>query len=255
MASIEAVRTREANLLATHPHSGRADRTDAGIVIAGGSICQPRLLDRFLRRELSGASAEHLERRIVLRPLVRETGTGIRLGGVGEVLRSRHEFVYSLGAHVGTGRRRDACSAEQAQPENPIAGARESVVQAHPPESVSAPGSSPVSELVPSSSLGGSGVPVVPSSGSGPVSPPSTVVSAVGPESVEVDLDKEALEKIGISRRTWFRWLKENIVEDVAHKDRKGWRLFTEEDIARISSFAYNLKMPLNKDEPNSIVK
>ena len=33
---------------------------------------------------------------------------------------------------------------------------------------------------------------------------------------------KEALERIGISRRTWFRWLQENIIEDVEHKDRKG---------------------------------
>jgi len=59
---------------------------------------------------------------------------------------------------------------------------------------------------------------------------------------------KEALERIGISRRTWFRWLQENIIEDVEHKDRKGWRLFTEEDIERISNFAYNLNTPLNQD-------
>lgn len=52
---------------------------------------------------------------------------------------------------------------------------------------------------------------------------------------------KEALEKIGISRPTWFRWMKDKVVEDVKHKDRKGWRLFTDDDIKRISNFAFNL--------------
>ena len=49
---------------------------------------------------------------------------------------------------------------------------------------------------------------------------------------------KEALEKIGISRPTWFRWLKDNLVEDVKHTDRRGWRLFTEEDIEKVGKFA-----------------
>ena len=45
---------------------------------------------------------------------------------------------------------------------------------------------------------------------------------------------KEACEKAGISRATLFKWVSENIIEDVKHRDRKGWRLFTEEDIERI---------------------
>jgi predicted site-specific integrase-resolvase len=48
----------------------------------------------------------------------------------------------------------------------------------------------------------------------------------------------EALQKIGISKATWFRWLKEGKVEDVRHKDVRGWRLYTEEDIERIRTYA-----------------
>ncbi len=50
---------------------------------------------------------------------------------------------------------------------------------------------------------------------------------------------QEALQAIGISKATWFRWLKENKISDVKHKDRRGWRLFTEGDIRRIQSFAH----------------
>ena len=48
----------------------------------------------------------------------------------------------------------------------------------------------------------------------------------------------EALQMIGISKATWFRWLKHKKVEDVRHKDVRGWRLYTEEDIERIRTYA-----------------
>jgi predicted site-specific integrase-resolvase len=48
----------------------------------------------------------------------------------------------------------------------------------------------------------------------------------------------EALQMIGISKATWFRWLKEKKVEDVRHKDVRGWRLYTDEDIERIRTYA-----------------
>jgi excisionase family DNA binding protein len=50
----------------------------------------------------------------------------------------------------------------------------------------------------------------------------------------------EACKLAGISRATFFRWLKEGTIEDVRHKDRRGWRLFTGEDIE-------NLKKEANK--------
>jgi len=44
----------------------------------------------------------------------------------------------------------------------------------------------------------------------------------------------EFCKKAGISRATFFRWLKEHVIEEVQYKDRRGWRLFTEEDVKRV---------------------
>ena len=46
----------------------------------------------------------------------------------------------------------------------------------------------------------------------------------------------EACQKAGISKATFFRWLRAGVIEDVMYKDRKGWRLFAEADIDRIKS-------------------
>ena len=48
----------------------------------------------------------------------------------------------------------------------------------------------------------------------------------------------EACQRAGISKATLFRWLKAGILEDVERRDRKGWRLFTQDDINRIKSEA-----------------
>jgi len=48
----------------------------------------------------------------------------------------------------------------------------------------------------------------------------------------------EACKRVGISRATFLRWLKEGVLEDVSYADRRGWRLFTEEDINRIEAEA-----------------
>ncbi|MCD6358377.1 MAG: MerR family transcriptional regulator [Dehalococcoidia bacterium] len=44
----------------------------------------------------------------------------------------------------------------------------------------------------------------------------------------------EACHRAGISKATFFRWLKVGVLDDVTLKDRKGWRLFTEDDVNRI---------------------
>ena len=48
----------------------------------------------------------------------------------------------------------------------------------------------------------------------------------------------EACRRAGISKATLFRWLKTGILEDIVRRDRKGWRLFTQDDINRIKSEA-----------------
>ncbi len=53
----------------------------------------------------------------------------------------------------------------------------------------------------------------------------------------------EALKIIGISKATWFRWLKEKKVEDVAHKDLRGWRLFTDDEVEKIRKYANTINI------------
>jgi len=53
----------------------------------------------------------------------------------------------------------------------------------------------------------------------------------------------EACKKARISRATFFRWLKKGIISDVAHKDRRGWRLFTDDDIKRLKKEADSISV------------
>ena len=41
---------------------------------------------------------------------------------------------------------------------------------------------------------------------------------------------------VGISRTTLFRWLKEGIFSEAEHRDRRGWRLFTEDEMDRLKA-------------------
>ena len=43
----------------------------------------------------------------------------------------------------------------------------------------------------------------------------------------------EVCKQVGISRPTLYRWLKRGILTKL-HRDRKGWRMFTEEDLMKI---------------------
>ena len=47
----------------------------------------------------------------------------------------------------------------------------------------------------------------------------------------------EACIKTGISRATLFRWLKAGLLAK-SYRDRRGWRLFTEDDLNRIQAEA-----------------
>ncbi|RLC61651.1 MAG: hypothetical protein DRI01_08150 [Chloroflexi bacterium] len=39
---------------------------------------------------------------------------------------------------------------------------------------------------------------------------------------------------VGIGKSTLFRWIKEGIMEEAEHRDRRGWRLFTEDEVDRV---------------------
>jgi predicted site-specific integrase-resolvase len=44
----------------------------------------------------------------------------------------------------------------------------------------------------------------------------------------------EACKIAGISKNTFLRWVREGIFIDVRRKDRRGWRLFNEQDLSRL---------------------
>jgi len=56
---------------------------------------------------------------------------------------------------------------------------------------------------------------------------------------------KEVLEKVGISRATLYKWLKEGKVPDV-RRDRNSFRIFTDEDIQRLLAYKNLIKEPPN---------
>lgn len=44
----------------------------------------------------------------------------------------------------------------------------------------------------------------------------------------------EACRIAGISKNTFLRWVKQGSFADVEHRDRRGWRLFTQNDVHRL---------------------
>ncbi len=46
----------------------------------------------------------------------------------------------------------------------------------------------------------------------------------------------EVCRMVGISRNTLFRWLKDGVFDDVEHRDWRGWRLFTEDQIDKMKA-------------------
>ena len=60
----------------------------------------------------------------------------------------------------------------------------------------------------------------------------------------------EICKKAGISRATLFRWLKAGILEKY-HKNRRGWRIYTEEDLHRIRAEVSKIKVEYSYKETN----
>lgn len=53
----------------------------------------------------------------------------------------------------------------------------------------------------------------------------------------------EACHCAGISKNTFFRWLRSGQFNDVSTADRHGWRLFTEHDLKRLCDKAQRVTM------------
>jgi len=53
---------------------------------------------------------------------------------------------------------------------------------------------------------------------------------------------------VGIGKSTLFRWIRQNVVKDAQYRDRKGWRLFAEDEVL-------SLKLETNKIQKNRIAR
>jgi transposase-like protein len=51
----------------------------------------------------------------------------------------------------------------------------------------------------------------------------------------------EVCRMVGISRNTLFRWLKGRVLTETEHRDRRGWRLFTDREVIRLRAEANRL--------------
>jgi phage antirepressor YoqD-like protein len=58
----------------------------------------------------------------------------------------------------------------------------------------------------------------------------------------------EVCQMVGIGKSTLFRWIRQNIVNDAEYRDRKGWRLFAEDELR-------SLKSETNKIQRNRVAE
>ena len=58
----------------------------------------------------------------------------------------------------------------------------------------------------------------------------------------------EVCQMVGISKSTFFRWTKEDVISEAEHRDRRGWRLFAEDEIDK-------LRGEVNKIQNNHIAQ
>jgi excisionase family DNA binding protein len=49
---------------------------------------------------------------------------------------------------------------------------------------------------------------------------------------------EEVCKMVGLGRSTLLRWIGSGIIKYALHRDRRGWRLFTQEEIKRIEDEA-----------------
>jgi len=65
----------------------------------------------------------------------------------------------------------------------------------------------------------------------------------------------EVCQKAGISRSTFFRWLRQGTFQEVANFDRRGWRLFSESDLRRLKAEASQINTDKKDDVPEIVFR
>jgi len=57
----------------------------------------------------------------------------------------------------------------------------------------------------------------------------------------------EACHSAGVSKNTYLRWVRTGILTDVGQRDRRGWRLFTRDDMKTLKA-EVNKMIAISKD-------
>lgn len=58
----------------------------------------------------------------------------------------------------------------------------------------------------------------------------------------------EFCKKTGISKATYFRWVKDGVIAETRVQDKNGWRLFTEKDVKRVREVSQSVQIvPMKK--------
>lgn len=60
-------------------------------------------------------------------------------------------------------------------------------------------------------------------------------------DSLEVYRIGEALDLVGLSRSTYFRWVRAGRISDTRYRDRNGRRVFTEDELNQLKEEANRL--------------
>jgi excisionase family DNA binding protein len=55
----------------------------------------------------------------------------------------------------------------------------------------------------------------------------------------------EVCHLVGIGRSTLLRWLRDGVINSQPSRDRRGWRLFSDDDIKKIKNEANRIKCPV----------
>lgn len=53
---------------------------------------------------------------------------------------------------------------------------------------------------------------------------------------------REACKLAGTNRDTFLQWVRQKKFTDVEHRDRNGWRLFTEGDLQRLKDYVNRIE-------------
>jgi len=61
---------------------------------------------------------------------------------------------------------------------------------------------------------------------------------------------QEACTLAGITKNTFLRWVAAGSFRDVSCRDRRGWRLFTEDDLRRLNSEANRIHISRGNNTP-----